>query len=205
MYISSYNNKGLNDVLMIILEKSDAIKQTSERHDDIVAIRDRETGKLVGINLFRASTYLSNLENGPVVLTEDNRSALNDLIKKAHIDLTLEANEDPKFVVGFVQSCEPVVGSDHLNLTQTEVDNGQTLQIVCGASNISQGQKVVVAKVGAVMPDGLVIWPGQLKGVDSYGMICSARELGLRQETDGIMVLDDSAEVGSPFIIPSQK
>lgn len=205
MYISSYNNKGLNDVLMIILEKSDAIKQTSERHDDIVAIRDRETGKLVGINLFRASTYLSNLENGPVVLTEDNRSALNDLIKKAHIDLTLEANEDPKFVVGFVQSCEPVEGSDHLNLTQTEVDNGQTIQIVCGASNISQGQKVVVAKVGAVMPDGLVIWPGQLKGVDSYGMICSARELGLPQETDGIMVLHDSAEVGSPFIIPSQK
>lgn len=204
MYISSYNNKGLNDVLMIILEKSDAIKQTSERHDDIVAIRDKETGKLVGINLFNASTYLSSLENGPVVLTEDNRSTLNGLIKRAGIDLTLEANEDPKFVVGFVQSCEPVEGSDHLNLTQTEVDNGQTLQIVCGASNISKGQKVVVAKVGAVMPDGLVIWPGQLKGVDSYGMICSARELGLPQETDGIMVLDDSAEVGSPFVTPSQ-
>lgn len=203
MYISSYNNNGLNDVLMIILEKSDAMNQTSERKDDIVAIKDKETGKLVGINLFNASKYLSDLDNGPVVLKGNNRTKLNDLIKDAGIDFTLEANEEPKFVVGFVQSCEPVEGSDHLNVTQTEVDNGNTLQIVCGASNIAQGQKVVVAKVGAVMPDGLIIWPGQLKGVDSYGMICSARELGQPQESDGIMVLEDSAEAGTPFTMQS--
>lgn len=200
MYISSYNNKGLNDVLMIILEKGDPIKQKSERTDDVVAITHKETGKLVGINIFNASKYLSDLSNGPIVLTESNRSILNDLIKDADIDFKLEENASPKFVVGLVQSCEPVEGSDHLNVTQTEVDNGNVLQIVCGASNIAQGQKVVVAKVGAVMPDGLIIWPGQLKGVDSFGMICSARELGLIQESDGIMVLEENAEVGSPFI-----
>ena len=50
--------------------------------------------------------------------------------------------------------------SDHLSITQTEVDNGEILQIVCGAPNIKAGQKVVVAKPGAMMPDGLMIWPG---------------------------------------------
>src|SRR5699024_10721903 len=134
-------------------------------------------------------------------LTEDNRSKVNALLADTPIAYTLEDNSSSKFVVGYVKSCEPVEGSDHLNVTQTEVDNGETLQIVCGASNIAEGQKVVVAKVGAVMPDGLVIWPGELRGVKSSGMICSARELGLPQEESGILVLDETDETGSAFVV----
>ena len=55
----------------------------------------------------------------------------------------------------------------------------EKLQIVCGAKNIAQGQKVVVAKVGAVMPSGMMIKDAELRGVPSKGMICSERELGL--------------------------
>lgn len=51
------------------------------------------------------------------------------------------------------------------------------------------------------MPDGMVIWPGELKGIESNGMICSARELGLPQEGKGIMVLSDDAEVGKAFSV----
>ena len=55
----------------------------------------------------------------------------------------------------------------------------ETLQIVCGAPNVDAGQKVVVAKIGAVMPSGMLIKEGNLRGVDSYGMLCSARELAI--------------------------
>ena len=67
----------------------------------------------------------------------------------------------------------------HLSVTEIKVDNGEVLQIVCGAANIRKGLKVVVAKPGAMMPDGLLIWPGELRGVESFGMVCSAKELNL--------------------------
>ncbi len=75
------------------------------------------------------------------------------------------------------------------------------MQIVCGASNIAAGQKVVVAKVGAMMPNGLVIWDGELRGEPSHGMVCSAKELGIEAETTkkGILVLDENAVTGSAF------
>ena len=75
------------------------------------------------------------------------------------------------------------------------------LQIVCGAPNIRKGLKVVVAKPGAMMPDGLLIWPGELRGVASAGMICSAKELQLTNapKKRGILELPQDAETGSAF------
>ena len=110
-------------------------------------------------------------------------------------------DNSPKFVVGFVKECSKHEDSDHLNITKIEVDNGEELQIVCGAANIKQGLKVVVAKVGAMMPDGMIIWPGELRGVASFGMVCSARELDLPNapEVKGILELPESAVVGSAF------
>ena len=78
-----------------------------------------------------------------------------------------------------MKSCVEHPDSDHLSITETEVGDGEVLQIVCGAANIRKGLKVVVAKPGAMMPDGLMIWPGTLRGVESFGMICSAKELHL--------------------------
>lgn len=114
------------------------------------------------------------------------------------------ADDTPKFVVGFVQELSDHPDSDHLHITKTKVDNGETLQIVCGAPNIAQGQMVVVAKVGAMMPDGQIIWPGKLRGVQSEGMICSARELALPNapEKRGILVLEpEKYAVGAEFIL----
>lgn len=199
MFVSTYNNNALNDTLMILFEKSESDIQSFKRAEDLVAIINKETNRIVGYNLFNASTYLSDLNNGPVSLSEANITKINEGIKQAGFEKMLEIPTGPKFVVGHVIKCEPVEGSDHLNVTQTEINDGINLQIVCGASNIAVGQKVVVATVGAMMPDGLIIWPGELKGVSSEGMICSARELGLPQETPGIMVLGDDVQTGTAF------
>ena len=105
-----------------------------------------------------------------------------------------------KLVVGKVLDCKGVEGT-HLHLTHVDVGEDKPLQIVCGAPNIAQGQKVVVALPGTLMPNGQQIWPGELRGVDSYGMICSARELGLPHapQKRGIMVVPDNFEVGAEF------
>lgn len=202
MLVSSYNNQAFNDLLTIQLKPSTDKNQDFESKDDITRIFDKKSGDTVGYNFHTASQIIDTLENGPVTLSEEQVEALNEALKRAGFEEALEADTDPKFVVGYVQECEPHEDSDHLSVTKTEVNDGEVLQIVCGASNIAQGQKVVVAKPGATMPNGLVIWPGELRGVDSHGMITSARELGLDDSADGhkgIMVLDDEAEVGSAF------
>lgn len=88
-----------------------------------------------------------------------------------------------------------------MHVTTVDVGNGEEHQIVCGAPNIAQGQKVVVALSGTLMPNGQQIWPGELRGVDSYGMICSARELGLAHapQKRGIMVVPDDFNAGDEF------
>lgn len=199
MFVSTYNNNGLKDTLMILFKKSESDMQEISRKEDLVEIRNKETQEVVGYNLFNASTYLNGLTNGPVALSEDHINGINDMIHSSGYKKTLELTNKPDFVVGYVKKCEPLEGSDHLNVTKTMVDDNAELQIVCGAGNIAEGQKVVVAKVGAIMPNGLIIWPGELKGVRSEGMICSARELGLPQDTDGIMVLEDDEKIGTAF------
>ncbi|NLY80448.1 MAG: DUF4479 domain-containing protein, partial [Lysinibacillus sp.] len=119
-------------------------------------------------------------------------------------EVSLDVDFTPKFVVGYVESKEKHPNADKLSICKVNVGE-EVLQIVCGAPNVEAGQKVVVAKIGAVMPSGMLIKPSQLRGVDSFGMICSARELAIPNAPSqkGILVLDEDAEVGSAFKIPS--
>lgn len=202
MLVSSYNNNAFDDLLVVQIQKSNAEAQDFERKGDITRLFDEKSGETVGYNFFNASTWVDLSTSGPVTLSEDDVNTLNDALKEAGFEAELVADPSPKFVVGYVQECEPHEDSDHLSVTQTEVDNGEVLQIVCGASNIKEGQKVVVAKPGAIMPNGLVIWPGALRGVKSNGMISSARELGVEvpaEAQSGILVLDEDTEVGTAF------
>ena len=104
-------------------------------------------------------------------------------------------------VIGQVLTCVDHENSDHLHVTTVDIGAEEPLQIVCGAPNIDQGQKVVVAKVGAVMPSGTVIKDAKLRGVPSSGMVCSMKELDLPNapQEKGIMVLSDDYEVGQAF------
>ena len=110
------------------------------------------------------------------------------------------SNGISKVVVGYVESKEKHPNADKLSVCNVNVGE-ETLQIVCGAPNVEAGQKVVVAKIGAVMPSGLLIKAGNLRGEDSFGMLCSARELQIPGAPDvkGILVLRDDAVVGTPF------
>lgn len=198
MIATSYNNKGLTDTLIITLAQSDVVDQTFKREGNITEIKRKD--QVVGYNIFQVSELIDLSESGPVQLTADQVDRLNSAIQAAGFDGRLEADTSPKFVVGYVKECKPHEDSDHLSITQVEVDGGDVLQIVCGASNIAQDQTVVVAKPGAIMPDGMVIYPGELRGVESLGMICSARELGIESnQKKGILVLDDEYEVGQAF------
>jgi len=94
-------------------------------------------------------------------------------------------------VVGEVIECVKHPNADKLNLCKVNVGD-EELQIVCGASNVAAGQLVPVAKIGAVLPGDFKIKKAKLRGVESFGMICAAREIGLPDFHEGILVLDDS-------------
>lgn len=154
------------------------------------------------MNIFQASHKITNLNGeGQINLSPSQLTELNLAVKEAGFDTVFTLDNSPKFVVGLVTECKKHEDSDHLSVTKILVDNDEELQIVCGASNIREGLKVVVAKVGAMMPDGMIIWPGELRGVKSDGMVCSARELNLLNtpEVKGILELPDTYEVGSTF------
>lgn len=199
MLISSYNLAHMGDTLIVMLAPDTSSQQANEQKGDIVRIFNAETNETLGYNFFEISQSLKLTAVGPVVLTEAEVSILNNKLSLSGFDAELVADLDPKFVIGYVATVTPHPDSDHLQITQTQVGNGQTLQIVSGSPNMKAGIKVVVAKVGAVMPSGLIIWPGELRGVASNGMIVSGRELKLPNapEVPGALILpDDFQQVG---------
>ena len=108
-------------------------------------------------------------------------------------------------MVGYVETKDKHPNADKLSICSVNVGD-EILQIVCGAPNVEAGQKVVVAKIGAVMPSGMLIKEGNLRGVESYGMLCSARELAIPNAPSekGILVLPEDAIVGSAFEAPTK-
>ncbi|WP_428852835.1 phenylalanine--tRNA ligase subunit beta [Imbroritus primus] len=108
-----------------------------------------------------------------------------------------------KIVVGHVLSTEKHPDADRLNVCMVDVGSGEPLQIVCGAPNVKPGIKVPCALVGAVLPPAeeggkpFAIKIGKLRGVESYGMLCSARELKLSEDHGGLLILADDAAVGA--------
>ena len=98
-------------------------------------------------------------------------------------------------VVGKIISKEKHPDADKLSLLKVDVAT-ETLQIVCGASNMKEGDKVCVALIGAKLPNGLEIKKTKIRGVESFGMCCSLSELKLADESDGIIILPESCQAG---------
>ena len=198
--ITSINKEAYPNTLIVILDQGEG-RSLFEEKDGVTRVTD-ENGKLIGFNFFNIDQLLDydKLPNGQVKLSEDELASLNKKLTDEGFSDVL-AYGKPTLVYGYVKTCEAHPDSDHLHVTTVEVGEGETHQIVCGAPNIAQGQKVVVALPGTLMPNGAQIWPGELRGVDSYGMICSARELGLPHapQKRGIMVVPDDFEVGAEF------
>jgi len=100
-------------------------------------------------------------------------------------------------VVAHVISIQKHPNADRLNVCKVDAgdQSRELLQIVCGAQNVREGMKVACALVGAKLPE-LEISRGKIRGVDSFGMLCSAKELGLASDTDGLLELSDEATTG---------
>lgn len=99
-------------------------------------------------------------------------------------------------VVAEVVSCRDHENSDHLHVCEVNAGTGELLQIVCGAPNVRAGIKVPCALIGAELPGGFQIKKSKLRGELSFGMLCSARELGTSEDHNGLWILPDDAPVG---------
>jgi len=86
-----------------------------------------------------------------------------------------------------------------LSLVQVRCSGGELLHVVCGASNFQRGDKVPLAREGAVLPGGVSISRAVVRGVESFGMLCSAKELGLSEDASGLLLLDAALPVGEPL------
>ncbi|MDQ3881270.1 MAG: phenylalanine--tRNA ligase subunit beta, partial [Chloroflexota bacterium] len=104
-------------------------------------------------------------------------------------------------VVGRLLDVARHPNADTLTVTHVDAGAGTPLEIVCGATNIAPGQLVPVARVGATLPGGRSIRRSRIRGVESQGMLCSAAELGLGADGDGILILGTGTEhaVGTPL------
>lgn len=133
----------------------------------------------------------------PVTLSDDEIAA-----KLTFAGLEIEGRESraigPGVVAAKVVSRTPVEGSDHLSVCQVD-DGAGSHQIVCGAQNYAAGDIVPMARPGARLPNGMEIKRAKLRGVQSDGMLCSPRELGLSEDHAGLMILPPDTRIGAPL------
>lgn len=119
------------------------------------------------------------------------------------VEEVITVNSFDHIVVGQIVGIKPHPNADKLRIAEVVIDGDKSSsarqEIVCGAPNIEVGQKVPVALVGAKLPNGITIEPRAIRGVTSNGMLCAADELGLGKDHSGIMVLEKSLKVGTPF------
>lgn len=125
--------------------------------------------------------------------------ALSHQLTMAGLEVEETTPAAPPFsgiVVAHIVEIAPHPNADKLRVCQVDDGSGTLLQIVCGAPNAAAGIKIPLARVGAELPGGMKIGTAKMRGVESAGMLCSARELGLSQDHDGLLVLDADAPIG---------
>ena len=103
-------------------------------------------------------------------------------------------------VVGKILSINAHPDADKLVVCKTDVGEGEPLQIVCGAKNMKAGDHVPTAKVGAELAGGFAIARRKMRGIESFGMMCSAQELGMGEDHSGLLILNKNAPVGADII-----
>lgn len=127
-------------------------------------------------------------------------AALCEQLSMAGLEVDAVSPAAPAFndvVVARVEQVDAHPDADKLRVCRVDDGSGQSLQIVCGAPNVAADMRVPLARVGAVLPSGMQVKPARLRGVESTGMLCSAAELGLAEQAEGLMPLADEAPVGA--------
>ena len=134
----------------------------------------------------------------PAVTTDE----LADQLSMAGLEVDSVTPVAPAFsgvLVGEVLTIKPHPDAKKLRICSVSTGQGEPLQIICGAANVAEGMRVPTAIVGAKLPGDFKIKKAKLRGVESFGMICSASELGLAESSDGILPLPADAPVGEDF------
>ncbi len=199
--IFTYNKEFVGDVLMVIVADNEGAKVTFERKGNVTRIFREDTQQTIAWNIFQVSEYLDINQVGQATLTDQDVEKLNQELQKEGFTEELVNDHEPKFVVGEIVEMVAHPDSDHLNICQVQVAADKTVQIVAGAPNARVGLKTIVALPGAMMPKGNLIFPGELRGEKSFGMMCSPRELQLPNapQKRGIIELSDTETVGAAF------
>ncbi|AVN62604.1 hypothetical protein CG001_03105 [Mesoplasma coleopterae] len=153
-----------------------------EKNENIVILKNQD--EIVGINIFNVKKEINKsfIINEPEIYEYIN-SELKDIMKLQNL---------PQFLIGKIIKCEKIPDT-HLSACEVDIKS-EILKIVCGARNAREGIYVVVATHGSWMPNGIQIVKGKLRGFDSEGMLCSAKELGIEEEkfnSEGIIELDE--------------
>lgn len=198
--IFTYNTH-VGDVLMVIVADDQKKSVLVDKKGNVARIYREDTKQTVAWNIFEASNLVTIEGQGQVFPTDADLVTLNAHLESLGFEEKLVADQQAKFVVGEIVAMEAHPDSDHLNICQVQVGADQTVQIVAGAPNAAVGLKTIVALPGAMMPSGLLIFPGQLRGVDSCGMMCAPRELALPNapQKRGIIELPTDTPVGQAF------
>ncbi|WP_270998892.1 YtpR family tRNA-binding protein [Streptococcus agalactiae] len=199
--IFTYNREHVGDTLMVIVKDSQGAKLDVDRRGQVARIYLQDSKETVAWNIFEVSSLIAIEGVGQVTLSDQVIKILNAELLKEGFEDSLVNNIEPTFVVAQIKEMIDHPDSDHLHICQVEINDGKTVQIVCGAPNASVGLKTVAALPGAMMPNGSLIFPGKLRGEDSFGMLCSARELALPNapQVRGIIELSDQVIVGESF------
>ena len=132
-------------------------------------------------------------------LTGSAESIADDLIRLGH---EVEGIEQPRagvkgVRVGSILEMNPHPDADKLKLLKVDIGDSEPLAIVCGASNMSVGDRVPVATIGTTLPNGLKIKKGKIRGETSFGMCCSEVELGVAEDAAGLLILPADAPIGA--------
>lgn len=184
MSLITTNNTTLKDIAIILIS-SEQGEKTIKKEGDFVQVFIGE--KLVAINVFNASKYFK-LSEGVHTLSEEQV----DVLKSKNIYFDFNSN----FSVGEVISRETHPKSEKLFLLKVQTE--KELQIVTNSLNSLVGTKVVVARIGAILPSGLMITHSKVMGVESEGMLCGGETLG-REQTEGVLLVEGNN--GDNFIL----
>ena len=166
--------------------------------DDVTLIYSNDT--LLGINIFNVSSVIKFKSEGRIILPPDTLiDYINDKCASFNIE-KLDYVKETGFKVGKILEVEEHPESKKLHLLKVDIGS-EVIDIICGAFNVKENMKVVVATIGTVMMDGTVIKKGELLGEVSYGMCCSPKELGLKIEYPAhhLLEIEEEIELGQDF------
>lgn len=197
-YALYYNKETIGDCLMIIFE-SNTIPDEVKKSNNVVSLY--KDNRLIGINIFDISQIMKIKAHGFIpVIDSKILEIINSILKNANFPI-LDPEQDSGFKVALIEDIEEHPDSEHLHICTVNIGGEKPLQIVCGAANARVGLKCVCATPYTFMPNGQQIIPNKLLGIESFGMLCSGRELGLEgfENKRGLLELDETYTIGQDF------